>query len=243
MIKTSIANEIGATIQKTTQKALQADGITQLAVVGEVHLTLSRNHLNLQLDALVVDSLDVDILAGTPFMITNDISLRPSKQEVTIQGCENVYYGSRQPAGTIGSVRRTQTTVLRAPSSSTVIWPGQYLELDLPDHVDPDSILALEPRKDCSRSDCEWPSPHIVQAVARKIRIPNQTPHPKRIPRHDHLCQVLPTYIPYPHPDVPKSSNSTLVAPSSPTPHEHSLSVQLDPILSYQRACTPNSAG
>ena len=140
-----------------------------------------------------------------------------------------MYYGSRQPAGTIGSVQRTQTTVLRAPSSSTVIWPGQYLELDLPGHVDPDYILALEPRKDCSRPDCEWPSPHIVQAVARKIRIPNQTPHPKRIPRHDHLCQVLPTYIPYPHPDVPKSSNSTLVAPSSPTPHEHSLSVQLDP--------------
>jgi hypothetical protein len=65
MIKTSIANEIGATIQKTTQKALQADGITQLAVVGEVHLTLSRNHLHLQLDALVVDSLDVDVLAAS----------------------------------------------------------------------------------------------------------------------------------------------------------------------------------
>ena len=178
MIKISIANEIGATIQKTTQKALQADGITQLAVVGEVHFTLSRNHLNLQLDALVVDSLDVDILAGTPFMINNDISLRPSKQEVAIQGCENVYYGSRQPAGTIGSVRRTQTTVFRAPSSSTVIWPGRYLELDLPDHIDPDSILALEPRKDCSRSDCEWLSPHIIQAVARKIRISQSDPSP-----------------------------------------------------------------
>jgi hypothetical protein len=125
MIKTSIANEIGATIQKTTQKSLQADGITQLALIREVHLTLSLNRHNLQLDVLVVDSLDVDVLAGTPFMITNDISLRPSKQEVTIQGCENVYYGSRQPAWTIGSVRRTQTTVLRAPSSSTVIWPGQ----------------------------------------------------------------------------------------------------------------------
>jgi hypothetical protein len=91
------------------------------------------------------------------------------------------------------------------------------------------SILDLEPRKDCSRSDCEWPSHHIVQTVARKIRIPNQTPHPKRIPRHDHLCQVLTTYIPYPNPDVLKSSNSTLVAPFSPTPNEHSLSVQLDP--------------
>ncbi|CAB4014756.1 Hypothetical predicted protein [Paramuricea clavata] len=127
-------------------------------------------------------------------MITNGISLRPSKQEVTIQGCENVYYGSRQAGGTIGSVRRTQTTVLRAPSYSTVIWPGQYLELDLPDHVDPNSILALVPRKDCSRSDCEWPSPHIVQAVARKIRIPNQTRR-KRIPRHDHLFQVFKTGI------------------------------------------------
>jgi hypothetical protein len=125
MIKTSIANEFGATIQKTTQKSLQADGITQLALIREVHLTLSLNRHNLQLDVLVVDSLDVDVLAETHFMITNDISLRPSKQEVAIQGCENVYYGSRQPAGTIGSVRRTQTTVLRAPSSSTVIWPGQ----------------------------------------------------------------------------------------------------------------------
>jgi hypothetical protein len=104
MIKTKIANEIGATIQKTTQKALQADGITQLAVVGEVYLTLSGNHLNSQLDALVVDSLNVDVLAETPFMITNDISFRPSKQEITIHGCENVYYCSRQPAGTIGSV-------------------------------------------------------------------------------------------------------------------------------------------
>ena len=84
MIKTSIANEIGATIQKTTQKVLQADGITQLALIGEVHLTLSLNRLNLLLDALVVDSLDVDVLAWTPFMITNDISLQPSKQEVTI---------------------------------------------------------------------------------------------------------------------------------------------------------------
>ena len=45
MIKTSVAKAIGASIQKTTQKALQADGVTQLKVVGEVHLTLSRSNL------------------------------------------------------------------------------------------------------------------------------------------------------------------------------------------------------
>ncbi len=95
MIKTSVAKEIGASTQITTQKALQADGVTQLKVVGEVHLTLSRSNLSLHLDALVVDNLDVDVLAGTPFMVTNDISLRPAKQQVTVQGHEISYYHRR----------------------------------------------------------------------------------------------------------------------------------------------------
>ena len=90
MIKASVAKAVGATIHKTSQKALQADGVTQLAVVGEVHLTLARSNLSLHLFALVVDNLDVDILAGTPFMITNDISLRPAKQQITIRGQEFV---------------------------------------------------------------------------------------------------------------------------------------------------------
>ena len=80
MIKASVAKAVGATIQKTSQKALQADGVTQLAVVGEVHLALARSNLSLHLDALVVDNLDVDILAGTPFMITNDVSDQQSNR-------------------------------------------------------------------------------------------------------------------------------------------------------------------
>ena len=137
MIKTSVAKEIGASIQKTTQKSLQADGVTQLKVVGEVHLTLSRSNLSLHLDALVVDNLDVDVLAGTPFMITNDISLRPAKQQVTVQGHEISYYGVSKSSECTSSIRRTHAVVFRAPSPSSVVWPGQYLELDLPDYVDP----------------------------------------------------------------------------------------------------------
>ena len=71
MIKASVARSIDAPIVKSSQQALQADGVTPLAVVGETHLTLSRAHLTLTLDALVVEDLDVDILAGTPFMIAN----------------------------------------------------------------------------------------------------------------------------------------------------------------------------
>ena len=79
MIKSSLARSIGAPITKSSQQALQADGMTPLAVVGETRLILSRADKTLALDALVVDDLDVDVLAGTPFLIANDISVRPAK--------------------------------------------------------------------------------------------------------------------------------------------------------------------
>jgi len=79
MIKASVACSIDAPIVKTSQQALQADGVTPVVLVGETHLTLSRADKRLTLDALVVEDLDVDVLAGTPFMITNDISVRPAK--------------------------------------------------------------------------------------------------------------------------------------------------------------------
>ncbi len=94
MIKAFIAKQIGATILKTKQTALQADGITPLTVTGGVHLKLHRNHFKLQLDALVVKELDVDILAGTPFMAINNISVRPSRHQISIQDSHVTYYGT-----------------------------------------------------------------------------------------------------------------------------------------------------
>ena len=53
-------------------------------------------NLNLQLDALVVDNLDVDILAGIPFMTTNDISVRPAKQMISFADGSVEQYGSNR---------------------------------------------------------------------------------------------------------------------------------------------------
>ena len=91
-LEASVARSIAAPIVKTSQQALQADGVTPLVVVGETHLTLSRAGKHLTLDALVVEDLDVDVLAGTPFMITTDISVRPAKGQVLIQGPEILAY-------------------------------------------------------------------------------------------------------------------------------------------------------
>ncbi|MCG8047829.1 MAG: retropepsin-like domain-containing protein, partial [Candidatus Thiodiazotropha endolucinida] len=106
MIKTSVANYISAPINKTNQKALQADGVTPLSIAGETHIVLSRNNVDLKLEALVVNDLDIDILAGIPFMTTNDISLRPSKQQIIIGDSQIVRYGPSTQETPFNRVRR-----------------------------------------------------------------------------------------------------------------------------------------
>ena len=85
MTKSLVTRSIGAPIKHSSQQPLQADGVTPLAVAGETHLILSHAGKRLALDVLVNDDLDVDILAGTPFLITNDITVRPVKCQVRIQ--------------------------------------------------------------------------------------------------------------------------------------------------------------
>ncbi|VDH94003.1 Hypothetical predicted protein [Mytilus galloprovincialis] len=89
MIKASSADYIGVTIKKSNHSALQADGVTPLNIVGECHFTLSRDGIELQLEALVVNDLDVDILAGIPFMSSNDIAIFPSKHKIVIRDQDN----------------------------------------------------------------------------------------------------------------------------------------------------------
>ena len=112
---------------------MQADGLTLSAVVGETRLILSRAGNQLTLDALVVDDLDVDVLAGTPFLIANDISVRPAKCQVRIQDSEVVHYEHKSdPTTASHAVSRAQCYTLRAPPSTTGLWPGDYVELDVP---------------------------------------------------------------------------------------------------------------
>ena len=196
MIKSSLARSIGAPITKSSQQALQADGLTPLAVVGETRLLLSRADKHLALDALVVDDLDVDVLAGTPFLIANDISVRPAKCQVLIQDSEVIHYEHRSdPTTSSHAVRRAQFYTLRAPSFTTVLWPGDYVELDVPPGLGEDHVLALQPRTDIpvpkhTKSTSIWPEPQILEAVGAKVRLVNSSQEPKLI---EHLSQILPT--------------------------------------------------
>ena len=232
MIRASTARRINLPVTPASQLAHQADGVTPLDVVGECHTRLTRGNCTFTLSALVVKKLDVDILAGTPFMVNNDIAVRPAKKEVVINGKDIVKYGPTQQSHTSSSVRRAQAFLLRGPEQQTVIMPGEFLELQTPKESEPDITWALEPRFDSSPSHsqnvgCKWPPIQEVKAVDHAVRVPNNTDYPVIVRKHEHLCQVraiTPVTV-----DEPVIE----VTPQTPRPRQnslpHSSAVQVDP--------------
>lgn len=193
LIRASLANYIGCKIEKSTQSARLADGHTNLEITGECHLKLYRNGIELVLDALIVANLDVDILAGIPFMFVNDISVRPAIQQISIGDHEPFKYGNHEPNNDSHAIRRTHSCTLRAPPIATTLWPGEFLEMCVPDVIDPDSNIAIQPHFNNSSHVNNWPSPCIVNTVDRVIRLVNESNDPLRINKNEHVCQIFTT--------------------------------------------------
>ena len=234
MIRHSLVTRLGGQLNPSSQSAHQADGCSPLKIVGETRLSFTRANREFSFEGLVVENLDVDILAGTPFMETNDISNRPAKRQVTIGDGPTYAYGSQAPALTSTAARRA--IVLRAPPTSSTIWPGDFVEINLPEEALPDCEYALEPRSDDPSvrkltASQLWPPPSIVSSVTGKIRIPNLSSEPHSLKRNEHFCQVNPVFSP----DINVAASSTpscepCPRPSGPTGDiQHNSSVHLDP--------------
>ena len=227
MIRACFATHIGLPVKSASQLARQADGVTPLDVVGEVHCTLTREGKVFQLDALVVKQLDVDVLAGNPFMVTNDIATRPAKKQIVIGGSEIVFYG--QSTHGMSSVRRTQAFVLRAPNHQTVVLPGEFIEVKTPTDCETDVTLALESRdSDLNPTGPSvWPPPQEIESVGHAVRIVNTTEEPVLIRRHEHFCQVRVIHT-IPEPESVPVANDKFTPPAQAAP-PYSAKVSLNP--------------
>ena len=196
MMRASTAHAIGCSVSPTSQSAHQADGSSPLDVVGETRLTFSRDEHVFHFEGLVVENLDVEVLAGTPFMERNDVAIRPAKRQITLDDGTVYSYGSTGKSKTGHAVRRAH--VLRAPSKTMTLWPGEFLELALPPQFADDETLALEPRTDSPPTPSLtefFPVPQVVPSIAGRIRIPNLSETPCVIRRNSHLCQISPMVV------------------------------------------------
>ena len=134
VINADLAQRLKLTIHKSNQQVSQADGSPPLHVIGETSLHLTRDHHTFILDGLVVTNLDCDILAGTPFLTTNDICIRPAKRQVLFaDGC-TYSYGTQAVENPL-SCQRVTTAILRAPPTPTTIWPGDSITVTIPDSL------------------------------------------------------------------------------------------------------------
>ena len=136
--------------------------------------------------------MDVDLLAGIPFMSANDISIRPTKHLIMVGDKHATQYNSNQISD-VNHIRRTQAYILRSPS--TTVWPGGHIDIALPEHLPPEGKVAIEPRVERSNKASLWPRPEIVEVVAGKVRLVNDTDDPKHLNKNEQFCQVLPTVL------------------------------------------------
>ena len=148
------AKRLGAKILKTFQSARQADGSSPLNVVGETRFTPEWGDTWYYFKGLVIKNLDTEIQGGVPFLQRNDLPIRPARSEIWI-GDTRIRYGSFTPTPTTSQVRSAHA--LRAPQHLTTIWPGEYMELSIPNSEDDE--FAIEPGWDSGSqvSKRTWP--------------------------------------------------------------------------------------
>lgn len=164
----------------------------------------------------MIKSLNVDVLAGIPFLESKDISVRQYKRQVLIG--DNIIY-------TYGSslLKHSKAHVLRTVASTT-IWPGDYFEVEFPKSaLDRDSLLAgnhtfLDPLV-CLRYYC----------LGNKIHIENTVCNHVSLRKHEHFSQIRPVYVPSTDPEPvtlqsgTKITSRTMLSHLFRTQHESQL--------------------
>ncbi len=229
MVLASFATKHNLPVTPASQVARQADGVTKMDVIGETHFVMTHKHQHFTMDALVVKQLDVDILAGNPFMALHDIYARPSRSMVLIGDSECIPYDPTNNRS-LSSIRRTQAYVLRSSARQTVLFPGESLELQTPSDISYFKEFALEPRLDSTvNKSCDieqaWPQPQEIAATGGTISIPNNTDRPIILWKDEHFCQLRTIVCPDPDPVYEQQTAVRDIQASTP----YCSPVQVDP--------------
>ena len=142
----------------------------------------------------MTEALDCDILAGVPFCKSNNIDVHLGAEEISLNQ-KRIPYGSR-PNSIQHDIYRVQSTVLRNDSTS-VVYPGEYLEIHNQAISHYEGEVAIEPRTD-SPANGNWPPPTISRVINGTVRIPNETNSPVYVSKSQHIATIRRVTTPTP---------------------------------------------
>ena len=226
LLKERKARKMNAIIRPTSQKVRMADGRTNLEVVGETETTIFRNGKPFHLAAVVCRFIDCDLLAGMPFMKSNDVAIRPYSNEIILNGSEIINYS---PYG------KSSNTVRRITIQSDqrkIILPGESLKVKVPNIT---NTVAIEPRWSSSLNKVAnesqiWPKPEVLTVTEGSVSLNNFTSEPIIVRKLEHIGDILPEI------DAPKDQqplcNKSVLAQHTPKPSNNtpfSNCVKLNP--------------
>ena len=184
MIQLSTATRLGLPINKTTQRALQADGNTGLDSCGEVEFVLTHGSFDFFINAMVVSKLGCEFLAGMPFLEGNGAVVDASRRIVSFRD-SSLIIPFHDSVSHKHCVPEDSGCLLRANANMT-IFPGDYAEFPVTDSECDGSVM-VEPKNLASPL---WPTPTMTNIISGCIRLPNDTPHPVTIKKHQHVALV-----------------------------------------------------
>lgn len=92
VVDSCFAQEVELPMSPVTPCTPSPEKYGQGEVVGEVHCTFTRNNNILHFDAVVVERLDMNILAGCSFLDINNIILRPARNQIILNDGEIAHY-------------------------------------------------------------------------------------------------------------------------------------------------------
>jgi hypothetical protein len=205
MIHESVANQLGLVISPSNQIATQADGKSELKILGEVRFQVQRDDQLLHIEGLVARNMDTEILAGIPFIAQNDISIHPANNMVMIKG--TCYpYGSSASKPTVA---RVKTSIARCSSTDRTVWPGEFFEAQCDINPSEDTEVAVEPHWMTQ----EKTPPIMTRCLKGTIRLVNDSEVPIKLSKNQHVAHVVHSIHPE---ELPDKTNCPDIGPARP---------------------------
>ena len=127
MIRAATADALDAKITNSSQTARQADCSSPLIMVSKTTMTLEHEDRDFVFEALVIENLDVEVLAEMSFLETNNITVWLAEHEIILGDGRTHSYGATITQSLHHKVR--QAHVLWAPPTTTTVYPGNFLKL------------------------------------------------------------------------------------------------------------------
>ena len=246
LIAERCARRLNCKVLQTRATARQADGTSRLKIVGEVHTVFERYPHKFAFNGLVVQDLKDDVVAGIPFLNSNDIYVRPAKKTIYIGDKEVIKYDPARRMAVPNN--RNVSVILRVPQQ-TALLPGETVSFCLPSELEGEHHVAIEPRlisPSLSQNNFgkPWLKPQILPSSNNRIVLTNEGCQPVLLKKHEQIANIryventdemLPNNTPVPKSTLPpiKPNTSQLTNPTAQLPisslSDAYKSVQIDP--------------